>query len=136
MTTIAIAKPGFTMNILKNLSARKTDGKTAAPAQSQSAAAQVGLPLIRHWPVTRQFRVLLAILGTFLLAAALLATLQNREAAQTAVYVSTATEMQMLSQRIANSAQQAAQGIPVAFVQLKESRDRFNGNLKLLMQGG
>ena len=136
MTTITLAKPGFNMNILKIFSWRKPDGKAVATGQPQDPGTAGGLPLIGHWPVTRQFRVLLAILAVFLLTAALLATLQNREAAQTAVYVSTATEMQMLSQRIANSAQQAVQGIPVAFAQLKESRDRFNGNLKLLAQGG
>jgi len=71
-----------------------------------------------------------------LLVAALLVTLHNREAAQSAVYVSTATEMQMLSQRMANSAQQAAQGVPSAFPQLRESRDQFIANLRLLQDGG
>ncbi len=127
------------MKILKNFSRRKPDSKSAGPDQAQTAGEQErprGLPVIGRLPVTQQFRVLLALLGAFLLGAALLATLQNREAAQNAVYISTATEMQMLSQRIANSAQQAAQGIPVAFKQLQESRDRFKANLKLLTSGG
>ncbi len=124
------------MKLLKSISSRKPDGKAAAAELPLQAEAQGGLPIIGNRPVTQQFRILLALLAVLLLAAALLATLQNREAAQTAVYVSTATEMQMLSQRIANSAQQSVQGIPVAFNHLKESRDRFNGNLKLLTQGG
>jgi twitching motility protein PilJ len=44
--------------------------------------------------------------------------------------------MQMLSQRIANSAQQAVQGSAPAFAQLAQSRDQFVANLQLLMQGG
>jgi twitching motility protein PilJ len=44
--------------------------------------------------------------------------------------------MQMLSQRMANSAQQAAQGVPSAFPQLRESRDQFIANLRLLQDGG
>ncbi len=123
------------MNILKALPFRKFNNKAAAPAQPQQAGMR-GLPIIGNWPVAQQFRVLMALLGSFLLTAILLAALHNREAAQSAAYVSTATEMQMLSQRIANSAQQAVQGIPAAFQQLQESRDRFIGNLKLLTQGG
>jgi twitching motility protein PilJ len=94
------------------------------------------LPVIGKWPVARQFQLLLALLAGLLLVAALLVTLHNREAAQSAVYVSTATEMQMLSQRMANSAQQAAQGVPSAFPQLRESRDQFIANLRLLQDGG
>jgi twitching motility protein PilJ len=44
--------------------------------------------------------------------------------------------MQMLSQRMANSAQQAAQGVPSAFPQLRESRDQFIADLRLLQDGG
>lgn len=46
------------------------------------------------------------------------------------------TEMQMLSQRIAKGAQQAAQGSPVAFAQLKEADQRFSTNIKNLTVGG
>jgi len=46
------------------------------------------------------------------------------------------TEMQMLSQRIAKGAQQAAQGSPVAFAQLKDADRRFSLDIKNLTQGG
>ena len=46
------------------------------------------------------------------------------------------TEMQMLSQRIAKGAQQAAQGSPVAFAQLKEADQRFSTSIKNLTVGG
>ena len=38
----------------------------------------------------------------------------------------------MLSQRLAKAAQQASQGNPVAFKQLRESRDEFAGLVTLL----
>ena len=111
------------------------------PAQSQPAPQSVqrlprGLPVIGRWPVARQFQILLALLAVFLLAAMIFVFINNREAAQNATYTSTATEMQMLSQRIANSAQQAAQGSPVAFNQLQQGRTQFVANLKLLAKGG
>src|SRR5574340_1201542 len=47
-----------------------------------------------------------------------------------------ATEMQMLSQRIAKGAQQAALGSPLAFTQLKEAEQRFSADIKNLTEGG
>lgn len=51
-------------------------------------------------------------------------------------HTSISTEMQMLSQRIAKSAQMVAQGNPVAFAQLKEADQRFSAHLNNLIQGG
>ncbi|MDH4292688.1 MAG: hypothetical protein OEV84_01220, partial [Betaproteobacteria bacterium] len=89
------------MKIFKGFSRRKPDNMSDDQAQTPegSKTLPAGLPVIGKWPVTRQFRVLLVLLAAALLAAALLATLHNREAKQNAVYISTATEMQMLSQR-------------------------------------
>lgn len=132
-------KPGYTMKILHALPFRKffsESGETAAAQPATAETATRHLPVIGKWPVARQFQVLLALLAVLLLAAALLVTLHNREAAQSATYIATATEMQMLSQRMANSAQQAAQGVPSAFPQLRESRDRFIADLRLLREGG
>jgi len=51
-------------------------------------------------------------------------------------HTSISTEMQMLSQRIAKGAQQAALGNPIAFSQLKEADQRFTAHIKNLIQGG
>src|SRR5262249_51150908 len=45
-------------------------------------------------------------------------------------------EMQMLSQRIANSAQQAVQGARNAFADLRRGHDQFVEDLQLLAKGG
>jgi twitching motility protein PilJ len=50
--------------------------------------------------------------------------------------IAVATEMQMLSQRLANSAQQAVVGSEPAFAQLAESAERFAADMQLLQEGG
>ncbi len=117
----------------KFFSEAESAGLTGQPATETNARS---LPVIGQWPVARQFQLLLALLAGLLLAAVVMISLHNREAAQSAAYISTATEMQMLSQRMANSAQQAAQGVPSSFAQLRDSRDLFATDLKLLQEGG
>ena len=72
----------------------------------------------------------------FLLLAAACVYFNFRQVTQSTQYLATATEMQMLSQRIANSAQQAVQGSTPAFGQLRRSQDQFVENLQLLTKGG
>ena len=115
-------------------------GRGDEPARQVAAAAPVaasgGIPLIGQLPIGRQLQILLGLLIVFLAASAVSVYLNNRFASQFGVYQSTATEMQMLSQRIANSAQQAAQGSAVAFGQLKQGQDQFFEDLRLLLLGG
>jgi twitching motility protein PilJ len=94
------------------------------------------IPIIGNWPVAQQLKVLLVLLAVFLSTAAIFVALNNRESSHYSVYISTTTEMQMLSQRMANSAQQAVQGSPLGFEQLQQSRDQFAANLELLAKGG
>jgi twitching motility protein PilJ len=72
----------------------------------------------------------------FLMLAATCVYFNFRQVTQNTQYLATATEMQMLSQRIANSAQQAVQGSTPAFGQLRQSQDQFVENLQLLTKGG
>jgi twitching motility protein PilJ len=109
--------------------------KPVAPAPAK-AAAPSGLPLLGRLSVNTQMRVLITVMVLFLLIAAGCVVLNTRQATQNTQYLSTSTEMQMLSQRIANAAQQAVQGSPTAFTQLKQSQEQFVGNLRLLEKGG
>ncbi len=100
---------------------RKISGKE--PAQ---------LPFIGKLPAERQIALTaLATLICVLLAGAFLAY-SNYQVGRKADFVGTATEMQMLSQRIAKGAQLAVLGNSGAFAQLKEGRDRFTAQLKRL----
>lgn len=83
-----------------------------------------------------QFQLQIALLVASLGIAAACAYLNDRQVSQQAVYLSTATEMQMLSQRLANSAQQAVQGNASAFPQLRAADGQFVANLELLAKGG
>jgi twitching motility protein PilJ len=94
------------------------------------------LPLIGHLPIVRQFQLLGVVMVTFLAFAAILLFLDVRLASQGAAAESTATEMQMLSQRLARGTALAAQGQASAFQGLKDSRERFAADLDALQTGG
>ena len=94
------------------------------------------VPLIGHLPIARQFHVLGILLVTFLILAALIMWFDVRTAAQAAASTATATEMQMLSQRLSSSSSLALQGRPVAFDAVKDTRERFKADLDALQRGG
>src|SRR5262252_300444 len=93
----------------------------------------VGMGSIR---VGQQYTILGVIFAILFVAAAVVVYKDNREANFGTVYVATAGQMRMLTQRIAKAAQTGLIGSPEAFKQLQQSRDEFNAALKLLTQGG
>jgi len=94
------------------------------------------LPGIGHMPVGKQLQVLGTLFGTFVVFALLMVFLDNRAASQGAAATATATEMQMLSQRLARGSALASQGQVSAFATLKDSRARFAANLDAFLNGG
>jgi twitching motility protein PilJ len=112
------------------------DAPAGQPAAAEPGAPPGGLPLIGHLPTGRQLQILITLLVACLALSAVFVYLSNRLALRTSAYASTATEMQMLSQRIANSAQQAAQGSAIAFGQLKQAQAQFFEDMRLLRIGG
>ncbi len=94
------------------------------------------LPVIGHLPIVQQFQVLGIVMVTFLVLAALMVFLDSRAATQNSAAAATATEMQMLSQRLARGTALASQGQAAAFPALKDSRDRFKADLEALQSGG
>ncbi|MEO8674954.1 MAG: methyl-accepting chemotaxis protein [Casimicrobiaceae bacterium] len=108
--------------------------------QLRSATSEMRMPrrlwVIGNLPIVRQFQVLGVLLVTFLVLAALMLFLDGRLTSQGAAAESTATEMQMLSQRLARGTALAAQGQAAAFPALKDSRERFKADLDALQNGG
>src|SRR5450631_1357514 len=108
--------------------------------QMRTASPEVRQPgrlwLIGHLPIVRQFQVLGALLVVFLLLALLMLYLNTRVSAQATASGTTATEMQMLSQRLARGTSLAVQGNVLAFEGVKDSRDRFRVDLDALTKGG
>ena len=103
---------------------------------SNSAAPPSRLALIGKLPVVRQFQILGVLTAAFVALAVFMVYLDNRAAAQQALHSSAATEMQMLSQRLARGSALAAQGQAGAFDAVRDSRDRFKANLDALTGHG
>ena len=84
----------------------------------------------------RKLQALIALLVALLLVDGAIVFYDLRQASIGTLYVATVGKLRMLSQRLAKAAQQASQGNPDAFKQLRESRDEFAGHMNLLMNGG
>ncbi len=94
------------------------------------------LVFIGDLPVTKQFQILGVMMVMFLVFAALMLFIDGRQSGQNSVASATATEMQMLSQRLARGSALAAQGQSSAFAAVKDSRERFKADLDALLNGG
>ncbi len=105
-------------------------------------AARVGrssgapLPVIGKMPVARQYQILFALIVICLFITAAFVVVDVRMATHGTVYVSSAGQMRMLSQRIAKETQGGLQGSAEAFRRLRDSRDTFTSLLTLLTSGG
>jgi twitching motility protein PilJ len=108
--------------------------------QLRTAAAEARvpgrLPLIGHLPVAKQQQILFTLLIVFALLAVVMVWINGRIAGQVSASSGTATEMQMLSQRLARGTSLAVQGNASAFEAVKDSRDRFRADLDALVKGG
>jgi twitching motility protein PilJ len=94
------------------------------------------LPVIGDMPIVKQFQVLGILMSVSLLFATFMVFLDSRTAAQGAAAQATATEMQMLSQRLARGSALASQGQATAFPAVRDSRDRFRDDFLAIMNGG
>ncbi|HEV3240652.1 MAG TPA: methyl-accepting chemotaxis protein [Casimicrobiaceae bacterium] len=108
--------------------------------QLRSAASESRQPgrlwFIGHLPVAKQEQVLGVLTLVFLVLAGIMLYLYVTLSERNAASVGIATEMQMLSQRLARSTSLAVQGNAPAFESLKDSRDRFRVDLDALVKGG
>ncbi len=117
--------PLATVSVMEQL--RAATAKTTAPWK---------LPMIGEMPVAKQLSVLGTLLLMFTAFALVMVFLDNRAASQSAAATATATEMQMLSQRLARGSALASQGQAGAFASVKDSRERFAANLDAFLMGG
>ncbi|WP_124949451.1 methyl-accepting chemotaxis protein [Sulfuriferula thiophila] len=100
---------------------------------SNSAAAET--PLIGHLPIEKQY-ILTMVSGLgFLVLAGVLLIYNGIQVGNKTEYITKATEMQMLSQRIAKGAQQAVAGNLEAFAQLKNSEKQFIDDFTAIANG-
>ena len=131
-----------TTQVKMNAPAQAYDPLASASIMEQlrTAAAEARQPgrlwVIGHLPIVKQQQILFTLLVVFALLAVGMLWLNGRLAAQVAASSGTATEMQMLSQRLARSTSLAVQGNAGAFENVKDSRDRFRVDLDALSKGG
>jgi twitching motility protein PilJ len=94
------------------------------------------LPLLGKLSSGRQLQILTGALVFFLLVDAAVVWFDARQSTFGTIYIATVGKIRMLSQRLAKAAQQASQGNVEAFKQLRDSRDEFAAQMKLLLSGG
>jgi twitching motility protein PilJ len=128
-TQVRAAQPGYdplaSVSIMEQLRSASTELRTPK-----------ALPVVGHLPIVRQFQVLGVLMVTFLVLAAVMLFFDGRLTTQATTIESTATEMQMLSQRLARGTALASQGQAAAFPGLKDSREKFKADLDALQAGG
>ncbi len=128
-TQVRAAQPGYdplaSVSIMEQLRSATSEARMPRP-----------LPVVGHLPIVRQFQVFGVLLLTFLVLAVVMLFLDSRLTTQAGAAESTATEMQMLSQRLARGTALAAQGQAAAFPGLKDSREKFKSDLEALQTGG
>jgi len=106
--------------------------RTAAAEKRQPGR----IPFIGHLPAAKQYQILGLLIGVFVVLALLMLFLYINLTAKAAAGAGIATEMQMLSQRLARGTSLAVQGNAPAFEAVKDSRDRFRADLDALTKGG
>jgi twitching motility protein PilJ len=112
-------------------------GDPGAPAPAKAAAGGAsGMPVIGRLPIARQLQILIGALALLLAVIAAIVVYDTRQGTFGTIYIASVGRIQMLSQRLAKAAQQASQGNPQAFKQLRGSRDDFAALVKLLAFGG
>ncbi len=108
-----------------------------APAAGRDAPALSPSPgFFGQYPASRQLLMLGTALLIVMVLIGALVYRDSREAGDNAAYVAAANEMRMLSQRLAKASSVAVRGNPLAFAQLRESRESFARNLDRLRNGG
>src|SRR5207249_4350101 len=107
-----------------------------APRAASGGILAAPLRLIGRLTGGRQLQLLTALLVLLLLVDAAIVVVDARQATFNSLYIAAVGKIRMLSQRLAKAAQQASQGNAAAFKQLRDSRDEFASEVKLLQSGG
>ena len=92
-------------------------------------------PLIGHLPVEKQYLLTMVLGLGFLVVAGVLLMYNGVQTNNKTEYITKVTEMEMLSQRITKTAQQAVAGSPTAYTQLQRSAEKFTSDLNSLTKG-
>ncbi len=122
----------------------RRDGASSKAATQAGGGATSGenrrrrgsLPLIGHFGIEIQFRILGIVFLISLLIAIAAIFVQVQTAARGTLFLSVASQIAPLTQQIPKAALNALQGQPEGFTELREARDRFGKLLESLVEGG
>ena len=126
----------------KTSAAQTADSESTTIIETHPARNGSSAPTAASRPTTQPasassgLRTYGILFGVLAVATAGLVVFQQRQSANATLHVTASSEMQMLSQQIAKSAQLALRGNNAAFVELNAGRDRFAMLLQALEQGG
>ncbi len=114
-----------------------TQSKLSPKNDADEASKKAGnpLPLIGHWPVAQQLKLLGFATLCCLMIAAGAAYIINREAGYSFSYAAESGKLLMLSQRLAKDVQFSLTGDPEAFDGMDQSKKAISEVLALLDQG-
>ena len=135
-TASAALKPAKTGAAAPPESGRSAARTEESKRGSLAARQTKPFPGLAALPAARQFQLLAIALVAFLILAAIAATWSSRLGAQGAAASAAATDMQMLSQRLARGSALTSIGNRDGFKQVKDARDAFRTDLDALMKGG
>jgi len=130
-------------NISANTATRAGPSPKVAPKKPPAKASDTGIslatfraPFIGDKPVTTQMQILGAAAAVLLVLTAVLVYEDTSVRTRNATFISIASQMQFHTQRLAKAAGLAARGQQAAFPQMQDSREQFEGYLKVLRSGG
>jgi twitching motility protein PilJ len=110
---------------------------TGTAGEPSAAKAGVGaMPIIGRLPVARQILVLVVLFVVFVAIIFAVLIVDNRSQTVGTIYVSSASRLVMLSQRLAKAADQAVKGNAAALDQVDQSQKQFNDLKNALLNGG
>ncbi len=127
----------FSFKFPKKGASKKSASSSPMTVAAESGPARLHLPrFLANQPVLKQMKILGGIFICLMLIIAGLVFHDNRESTYNTAYIAASGEMRMLSQRLAKASTLALQGNPLAFAQLKESRNTFAKLYEQLSNGG
>jgi twitching motility protein PilJ len=109
--------------------------RRAAGGVAESETISSGLPVIGAWPLARQQRALVTLLGAGTVLLVLAAVIALLGGSRSAIQVGATGQAQTQSQRLAKSVSQALVGNAAAFPEVRESVDILTKSVRSLKTG-
>src|SRR5471030_2829729 len=133
MTNLPAANASRSAHGAKAAAAKKTPAKDS---ESGFSLASFRVPFMGGMPITTQMQILGSAAAVLLVLTAALVYQDTSVRTRNATFISIASQMQFHTQRLAKAAGLAARGQLAAFPQMQDSREQFEGYLKVLRSGG